>query len=331
MIKRRPSPKAFVFGKGKKKAGTVKSGASGSLTRPSWEGVVLFGEVQIPMVMHPATEDKHASLVLLDKKDMNPVGNRPYNKVTDANVSKDDVVKGAQGTGGKFVIVEKDDLALALPRTLQTLKIECVVNPLEISPAYYLKAYYLRPQIGADKAYAVLRDALRATRLAGVGRVVVSTRQHTALVVAEGQGLTLHLLRSAAEVRPLDVRSGPISGAIEAPVAVSELAVAKRLIKAMAKPWSPGAFTDELGVKIGKLAAAKQAAPGKPVAVLPGEALPARSEMTDLQELLKSSLKAIAPSRPRSTTMNTKKLAEDKPPRPKRRSVVATAKEAKNE
>ncbi len=157
--------------------------------------------------------------------------------------------------------------------------------------------------------------------MVGLARVVIATLQYIALIVPDAHGLSLHLLHWSSEIKP------PKSGTLDAPVAVNELTVAKRLVRAMVKPWRPADYIDRFPDKIKQLVERKDADPASPVNPLPGEQIPARPEKSidslDLGALLKSSLKAVRPTAKSLTPKVTRVEAKtDSTPKPKAKPVV---------
>lgn len=317
------NPKAYLFARQNKSRG--KEGQKfpvtpGEKARPSWEGSLLFGQVQVPVLMFAATEDRQATLVLLDKNDLGPVGMRSYNKNTGASLSKDDVIRGFLTAKGAAVALSKEDLQISMPKTTQVMAVESVVNPHEVPPAYFLKSYHLRPAAGAEKAFAVVRDALKATSMGAITRIVVATRQYAALILPDGYSMAVHLLRWATEVR---APRGPV---VETQITQKELAAAKQLVMALVKPWNPDALADEFSDKIQQLAVMKEVAPAEPLKVLPGEEVPARVSGKLLEDMLKESAKLAAPPKPpRAKAAKTPAPAKGAPKKPKAPDVKATA------
>lgn len=215
------------------------------MPRPVWKGSLSFGLVSIPVHLYPGERREELSFDLLDKRDMAPVGYRKINKRSGQAVAKDDLVKGYKLESGEYVIVDEEELRRADPEKTQRIDFEAFVELEEIDPAYFDKPYYAEPAARADKAYALLREALSRTGKAGVGRMVMRTREHLCAVFPTGPLLTVnvlrfsHELRSAAQLRlpPMDLKALRVSEA--------ELRMAERLIHDLAGRWRPDRFQDE--------------------------------------------------------------------------------------
>ncbi|TFY99245.1 Ku protein [Ramlibacter henchirensis] len=270
-------------------------------TRALWKGSISFGLVFIPIALHSATVEVRPKMKMLDSETGAPVGYKKVDKVTGEAVSQADVVKGVEVDKGQYVTLTKDEIREALPKTTQTIEIESFVKLEEVPTIYFNKPYLTSPTGKAQKVYALLRDVLRRTGRVGVGRIVVSTKQHLALVLPHGDGLVVNLLRWHEEIRDQTGLQLP-GDAKEVGLTDRELKMGEQLVLDLADEWHPERFRDEFAEKVQALIEAKRrAGEVKQVAEIMGdEAVPASAEVFDLTELLRRSLKggaAPAPSR----------------------------------
>ncbi|HEY0258173.1 MAG TPA: Ku protein, partial [Candidatus Methylacidiphilales bacterium] len=154
--------------------------------RSMWNGTISFGLVSIPVALYPATRRDELSFRLLRKSDHSPVN---YKRVAEADgkeVSWDEIVKGYEYEKGKFVVLKDEDFKrVDLEAAAQTIDIMDFVEMGEINPMYFQKPYYLEPQKGGDKPYALLREALQDSGKIGIAKVVIRTREHLAGVKAQ--------------------------------------------------------------------------------------------------------------------------------------------------
>jgi DNA end-binding protein Ku len=221
------------------------------------------------------------------------VGYRPYNKRTDEGVERADIVKGYEIEEGRYVLVEEEDLKNANVKATQTIDIVEFVGLEEIDPRFFEKPYYVTPRKGADKAYALLREALRRTGKAGLARLVVRTREHLAAVFPVGEVIVVNLLRYAHELRDpakLDLPK-PAAGKGLA----RELRIAEQLIEAQSGEFHPERFRDEYRDDLLKLLKKKASSAVEVEPVKPGKPAEA-SNVRDLMTLLKKSVEG-APAR----------------------------------
>lgn len=263
-------------------------------TRTVWKGAISFGLVHIPVALYTATAESRPRFNLIDKASMSPVGNQQVSKATGEAVQRDELVKGIEVEDGQYVVLTKEEIRSALPRSTQTIEIEAFVEAGDIPPTYFQKPYYVAPDRKGQKAYLLLRDTLRKTGKAGLARVVISTRQHLAALMPFKDGLALNLLRWADEIRDFPVSVLPDAGTAAA--TDRELKMAEQLVNDMAAAWSPDLFHDEFKEKLNELVQKKaRAGDIATLQPLPGEEVATTSaEVIDLTELLKRSLKAPA-------------------------------------
>jgi DNA end-binding protein Ku len=262
-------------------------------SRTLWKGAISFGLVHIPVTLHSATAENRMKFNLLDKSSMTPVGNRQVNKATGEAMQREEIVKGFEVEKDQFVVLTPDEIKAALPRSTQTIEIESFVGREQIPSVYFNKPYYVSPAgKGGQKPFALLRETLEKTGKVGIAKVVISTKQHLAMLLPQDNGLVLNLLRWSDEVRDTAGLAWP---ADDVKVSAGELKMAEQLVDAMAGDWQPDLFHDEFREKLMALVEEKAKEGGlRAVAPLPGEDVPASAEIIDLTELLRRSLKGNA-------------------------------------
>ena len=266
-------------------------------SRTLWKGAISFGLVHIPVTLHSATAENRMKFNLLNKSSMTRVGNQQVDKSTGEAMPREEIVKGFEVEKDQFVVLTPDEIKAALPRSTQTISIEAFVERDRIPAVFFSKPYYVSPGgKGGQKPFALLRETLERTGKVGIARVVISTRQHLAALMPQGQGLVLHLLRWEDEVRDVAGLAWPGD---DVEVSAAELKMAQQLVEAMAGDWQPDLFHDEFREKLMTLVERKQREGGlRVVAPLPGEDVPASAEVIDLTELLRRSLKGNAAAAP---------------------------------
>jgi len=287
-------------------------------TRALWKGAISFGLVHIPVALHSATEDIRPKMRMLDQDTGAPISYKKVDKSTGEEVATSEVVKGVQVDPGQFVTVSKEEIREALPKSTQIIEIEAFVRLQDVPPVFYNKPYYVSPQGRAQKVYALLRDVLRRTGRAGLGRVVVSSKQHLAVVFPMGDGMVVNLLRWHQEIRHNNL---PLPGPAEVVgVTERELKMGEQLVLELADEWHPERFRDEFAQKVMELVEAKrQAGEITQVEVLAPDSMTPASEVVDLTELLRRSLKTSkAPAHaerteaaPLARRRNSKQAAND--------------------
>lgn len=283
-------------------------------SRTLWKGAISFGLVHIPVTLHSATAENRMKFNLLDKSTMTRVGNQQVNKATGESMAREEIVKGFEVEKDQFVVLTPEEIKEALPRSTQTIEIEAFVDREQIPGVYFHKPYYVSPGgKGGQKPFALLRETLARTRKVGIARVVISTRQHLAMLMPQDKGLVLNLLRWSDEVRDTAGLAWPGE---EVAVSAAELKMAEQLVAAMAGDWQPDLFHDEFREKLMALVERKSKEGGlHSVAPLPGEDVPASAEVIDLTELLRRSLKGNAAPAPAAKKASARReaAANDEP------------------
>lgn len=292
-------------------------------SRTLWKGAISFGLVHIPVTLHSATAENRMKFNLLDKQTMSPVGNRQVNKATGESMAKEEIVKGFEVEKDQYVVLTPDEIRAALPRSTQTIEIEAFVDGAQIPAVYFHRPYYVSPAgRGGQKPFALLRETLENTGKVGIARVVISTRQHLAALMPEGDGLVLHLLRWSDEVRDTAGLAWPDK---DVKVSAAELRMAGQLVEAMAGEWEPDLFHDEFREKLTELVERKTREGGlKALAPLPGEDVGSSAEVIDLTDLLRRSLKGNAPATParKAAAPARSKAANDEPATPRKAAAA---------
>ena len=263
-------------------------------TRALWKGAISFGLVHIPVSLHPATSSSGIDFDWLDKRTMDPVGYKRINKKTGKEIEKQNIVKGVEYEDGQYVVLTEDEIKAAYPKSTQSIDIEAFVPITEIPFVYLERPYYLAPIGKGAKVYALLRETLLRSGRAGLARVVISTKQYLAALVATGPALVLNLLRWSDEVRSWKNLELPAAGMKGAGLSERELKMAEQLVDDMATSWQPEKFRDSFKDDVMSLVEKKvQAGQTETVMQIEAdEAAPSKSaEIIDLAELLKRSLR----------------------------------------
>jgi DNA end-binding protein Ku len=262
------------------------------MARALWKGAIAFGLVHLPVALFSATRDSRVDFQWLDRKSLDPVGYKRYNKRTGRELKIQDIVKGVRQPNGKYVVVTDDEIRAAFPTSTQTIEITSFVKITELPLMMLERPYYVQPAARADKVYALLREAMRDAGVAALARIVIHNKEHFAAVLVVQDALVLEVLRWAADLRPTSTVDLP--GRAAAAVTGAELKMASRLIDEMTRPWKPQHDTGHFSKAIGTLVRRKLAA-GKATTVEPLEQAPQAqtpSNVIDLAQLLRDSMRA---------------------------------------
>ena len=207
-----------------------------------WNGSISFGLVTIPVALYPATQRDELTFKLLRKSDQSPVNYKRVAQADGKEVPWEDIVKGYEYEKGKFVILKDEDFKrVDLEAAAQTIDIMDFVEMDQINPMYFQKPYYLEPQKGGDKAYALLREALNTSSKIGIAKVVIRTREHLAGVKAQGNSIILEIMHFGEELVDADSLKFPKKDQARP----REVEMAKKLIDGMTTKWEPDKYKDE--------------------------------------------------------------------------------------
>jgi DNA end-binding protein Ku len=251
--------------------------------RPIWKGSISFGLVYIPVAVYPATREEKLSFRQLRSSDLSPIR---YKKVAEADskeVPADQIVKGFEFERGRYVVIKDEDFEKVRIESTHSIDITDFVDLEQVDPKFFYKPYFLEPQKGGEKAYAVLHKALSGTGKIGIAKVVISNREHLAAVKPDGLFLILELMHFASEILSADVLQNGSSTA----VSDKELKMAQALIESMAVAWEPEKYRDEYRTALMEII--EQKAQHKEITAK-APAAPTPTNVVDLVKVLQDSL-----------------------------------------
>lgn len=249
----------------------------------SYKGAISFGLVYIPITMYNVIKNNDISFNLIEKNTMSRI---KYKKTClDCNnqeVKSEDIVKGYEYEEGKYVIFEYDDFEKIKSKKDKNITIEQFVNLSNIDPIYYDKAYYVVPNSGASKAFALLKTAMEKENKVGIAKTVLGTKETLiALRVKDGKMyLNTMFFNDEVQTNPYEVEKVQIDK--------QELSLATTLINSMTKPFNPINYVNEYRQKIEKAIQTKIS--GQEI-VFKDE--PEGHQLLDLMTALEQSLKNI--------------------------------------
>lgn len=223
--------------------------------RPVWKGQLRLSLVSIAVEMYSATRSgARISFRQIHEPSGKPVR---YQKTVPGigPVDTDDIVKGYEYEKDNYLLIDPEDVDEIKLETKKTLELVQFVDSCEIPPLYFDKPYYLVPTDDlAEDAYRVVRDALRASKMTGLGQVTMRGKEYLVAVRPCGDGLLLETLHYADEIREAD----PMFSKIEDEKADDELLeVATSLIERKTRKFDPEAFKDNYSEALRDLIARK--------------------------------------------------------------------------
>ena len=285
------------------------------MARAIWKGSISFGLVNIPIELHTAVRDHRPRFRMLHAKDRSPVRFQRVCIKDGHPVAWEDLVKGYEYAKGRFVVLTKEDFQAAALEKTRTVDIIDFVKSDEIDDRYFETPYYLVPAKGGERAYALLREAIREADRIGIATFILRDAQHLAAVEVIGDALVLSVMRFADELVDTANFSFPAAGNIRKP----ELDMAKALVNSLASEWDPDKYNDKYRENLLRIIQGK--VKGKEVSLEPTTEAP-RADVVDLMERLRRSLEASG-TRQRSTGRERRSAAAEKRPAKGTRKTAA--------
>ena len=282
------------------------------MARALWKGSIAFGLVNIPVELHTAVRDSRPRFRMLHAEDKSPVRFERVCAREGKPVAWDELVKGYEYEKGRFVVLTKEDFRTAALEKTRTVDIRAFVKGEDIDDRFFETSYYLVPPKGGERAYALLREAIRDTHLVGIATIVLRDAQHLAALEVVKDAMVLTMMRYAEELVDAGTYHFPAAKDVRKP----ELEMAKTLVKNLEDSWDPSQYTDEYRENLMKIIKARMK--GKQPKLTVHEE-PQQAEVVDLMERLRQSLQGAGTgarktartrkTTPRSTTRKKKKAA----------------------
>jgi DNA end-binding protein Ku len=251
---------------------------------------VSFGLVSIPVKLYSATQASNAiSFNLLHKTCGSRLKQQYICQKEGVVVERDEMAKGYEFAKDQYVMFTPEELKSMEEVGTHTIEITEFVPLASVDPVYFDKAYYLAPDKGGAKPYALLTQALRDAGRAALGRWAARGKQYIVMLRAVEEGLVMQQLMYATEVRPISELEIPMADVREA-----ELKLARQLIEQGANDkFDPAAYTDQVRARIE--AAVQKKVEGQEIS-LAEPPVEGGAQVIDLMEALRASLNKKAPA-----------------------------------
>ena len=260
--------------------------------RAIWSGVLSFGLINIPVKMYSATAGAELKLNLLHKTDLSPIRYAKVCKADGKELAQSDLVKGYEYQDGDYVVLTDEDFKKVNRKKSETIDVLDFVKEAEINFIYFEKPYYLEPDKGAAKAYALLMESLKKAKKVGVAKFVLHNKEHLGVIKPNENFLVLEQMRFEDEIAAPTTLNLP---AHESPRA-KELAMAMSFIDQLTEHFKIEDYKDDYRDDLDQLIKAK--IKGAKPKVKSGSAPTPTKKSADLMMLLKESLEK-AKSNPR--------------------------------
>src|SRR5215470_18470786 len=194
-----------------------------------WTGYLTFGLISMPVRLFSGARPNHVSFHMLHRDDHVRVKQQLICPEEDKVIGRDEIVKGYEFRKGEYVIIEPEELKRIEPKTAKAMEILEFVKEEEVDPVYFESSYYLGPEEGGKKPYALLVRALEETAFLAVAKLAMHNREYTVLLRPYQGGMMLHTMYYQDEIREM-----PDLGTDHQSLKEAEIKVAHQLIDALA-------------------------------------------------------------------------------------------------
>lgn len=245
-----------------------------------WKGHLTFGLVSFPVRLYSAARGETVSFNQLHAADHSRVKQVLFCQAEDKPVPRNELVKGYEYEKDHYVIVDEEDIQKVAPKTAKMMEIQEFVKADQVDPVFLESSYYMAPDEGGEKPYALLFEAMRQSQFYGIAKVSMHNREHVVILRPARRGILLHTMFYVDEIRQVDEFRTDTSL-----VKDRELELAKMLITSLADDFQPEKYHDSFRQNLQQMIEAKVA--GRKVVEPPA---PQMAPVIDIMEALKRSL-----------------------------------------
>ncbi|HEY4199967.1 MAG TPA: Ku protein [Devosiaceae bacterium] len=273
--------------------------------RATWKGFIKVSELTVPIALYAgATTSERLSFHIINRKTGNRVHREYVDEKTGKPVAREQQVKGYETGENKYVILEPEEIAEAVPDSDKALRIEAFIDYPDVDTVYLDKPYYLAPydKLGSD-AFAIIREGMKRKKVVALARAVLFRRVRTLLIRADDKGLVANTLNFDYEVRNANKVFEELP---QVKIQGEMLELAKHIIGTMRGKFDPSKFDDRYEEALAELVRAK----------IEGRAIkapkpPKETKVVSLLDALRQSAKApkAAASRKESEPAKRKKAS----------------------
>jgi len=252
-----------------------------------WKGHLTFGLVSLPVRLAVAARGETISFNQLHKTDGSRIKLVTYCAKEDKPIPRSEIVKGYEYEKDHYVVVEDEEIKKVAPKTAKVMEILEFVKGDEVDPVYLESSYYMAPEEGGEKPYALLFEAMKETGYYGIAKIAMHNREHIVVLRPGLKGMLLHTMYFRSEIRAADEFS---TNAHE--VKDKELALARHLIETLAGSFEPEKYKDTYRENLEKMIQAK--IDGHKIVETP---TPHIAPVIDIMEALRKSLEQKKPAK----------------------------------
>jgi DNA end-binding protein Ku len=259
----------------------------GSMPSALWKGHITFGLISIPIRLFAAAREERTHFHEIHRECGTRIHYQLYCPYDERVVTREEVALGYEIDKDKFVLVEPSELKKMQPKSSKVMEILQFAKVDEVDPIYFETSYFCVAEEGGRRAYDLLLRTLEQMKYAAVARITLHQREHVVIIRPYLQGLTIHTIYYANEIRKIEQYKQPHAKDIKK----QEIALGEQFAKTLVKPFRPEEYRNEYEARVRQLIESKakgHAAP-KP------EQAKKLAPVIDLMSALKKSL-ATAPA-----------------------------------
>jgi DNA end-binding protein Ku len=245
-----------------------------------WKGHLTFGLVSFPVRLFSAARAVTVSFNQLHETDNSRIKQMIYCQAEDKPINRTEIVKGYEYEKDHYVVIDDEDIKKVAPKTAKVMEIQEFVKAADVDPVYLESSYYMAPDEGGEKPYALLFQALKESGYYGVAKVAMHNREHIIILRPGPKGILSHTMYFQDEIRQVEEFRTDTSL-----VKDKELAMAKMLISSLESDFEPQKYHDEYRLNLQRMIESK--IEGKKVVAAPTEHV---APVIDIMEALKRSL-----------------------------------------
>jgi DNA end-binding protein Ku len=260
------------------------------VARAIWSGSISFGLLNVPVKLYSAVSKQTVRFRELREGDGSRVKHKRVAESDGKEVPYEKIVKGYEYAPDQYVVLGRDELAELEPQRSRAIEIQDFVDLDDIDPIYFEQPYYLGPDKGAERAYALLVQAMKDAHKVAIARFVLRNKEHLAAIRPMDDVLTLTTMRFADEVTSPKDLDDVFEEAKPKKPDQRELQMATQLIDSLTSDFKPNTYRDEYREELLDLLESKAA--GKEVVSAPTEE-PKPTKAPDLMAALEESLAAV--------------------------------------
>lgn len=263
------------------------------------KGAISFGLVHIPVALHTATQDNDIHFNQLCKEDMSRVRYKKVCASCGKEVGTKDIIKGFEYEDGKYVTVSDEEFEKIKTEKDKSIQILHFTDLAAIRPIYYDKTYHAVPEKGGEKAFELLRQAMKQENKVAIAKTVMGNGEKLLTILPTSEGILIETMFFADEIKELPKEVPHIK------VNEAELTMAKALISSMDRAFEPELYHDEYQARLRELI--EQKIQGREIVASASEK---PSNVINLMEALQASIQHLqedSPTPPKKKRTSRKK------------------------